>query len=242
MRILQIQHWAPRFDYDSAGYFARHGDTVEDFGFFPGPGGRSTIFDEPDPGRYDAVIVYGGYMSAYDDSSHPWLVDELRFIERCAKAGTPLLGICLGSQLFARMLGARVFRTPVPEFGFAPLRPTPEGAAHHAFGPLCAGRDCFTGLERHEDAWDLPAGAVRLAAGNHWDNQAFAYGERMLAIQFHLEFTQEHMRAAFSEERENLPRGPACADPDTVLADRAGFDETARNMELLLDGFLGRKE
>lgn len=261
MRILQIQHWEPRFAYDSAGYFQRHGDTVDEFGFFPGPGGRSAVSDEPDPGRYDAVIVYGGYMSAYDDAGHPWLADELRYIERCARAGTPLVGICLGSQLFARMLGARVFRTPVPEFGFARILPTPDGAAHPAFGrlfapapagaaahaaPEASGRAGviapapFIGLEWHEDAWDLPSGAKRLATGDHWENQAFAYGDRMLAIQFHLEFTQEHMRAAFAEERENLPRGPACADPDAVLADRAGFDATARSMELLLDGVLGR--
>lgn len=255
MRILQIQHWEPRFVYDSVGYFERHGDMVDDFGFFPGPGGRSTIFDEPDPEGYDAVIVYGGYMSAYDDAGHPWLADELRYIERCARAGTPLLGICLGSQLFARMLGARVFRTPVPEFGFARILPTPEGAAHPAFGrlfapaggPVAASADAeaaasspFTGLEWHEDAWDLPSGATRIATGDHWENQAFAYGDRMLAIQFHLEFTHEHMRAAFAEERENLPRGPACADPEAVLADRASFDATARSMELLLDGVLGR--
>jgi GMP synthase (glutamine-hydrolysing) len=249
MHILQIQHFPPRFPYNCEAYFSRRGDLVEDCGFSPGfrPGG------DPDPSRYDAVIVYGGYMSAYDDAGHPWLARELRFIERCATLEVPLLGICLGSQLFARMLGARVFLSEVPEFGFMKIRPTQEGAVHPVIGPLsraAAGSVAaplsasgsphdpgFLALQWHNDAWELPSGAVRLAESDFWPNQAFAYGDRMLATQFHLEFTHAHMTRAVEEERRSIPEGSGCETPEAFLGDARRFDEIARSMELLLDGF-----
>ncbi len=243
MRILQIQHFPPRFSYNCEGYFARRGDLVEDTGFFTGLPTDS----EPDPSHYDAVIVYGGYMSAYDDAGHPWLARELRFIERCATLEVPLLGICLGSQLFARMLGARVFRSAVPEFGFMKIRPTPEGAAHPVIGQLSGNspgsagvslRDPgFLALQWHNDAWDLPSGAVRLAESDFWPNQAFSYGDRMLATQFHLEFTHAHMAWAVEQEKSSISEGPGCEKPGAFLGDARRFDEIARSMELLLDGF-----
>jgi len=99
MKILQIEHWPVRFPYDNASYFARRGDSVEDLRIYAGQ-------PCPNPTEFGAVIVYGGYMSAYDDARHPWIADELRYIEKCVKAGVPVLGICLGSQLLARLLGA----------------------------------------------------------------------------------------------------------------------------------------
>ncbi|MCE1196670.1 type 1 glutamine amidotransferase [bacterium] len=235
MRILQIEHWPADFSYDNAGYFARRGDEVEDLRIFAGQ-------PCPDPSGYGAAIVYGGYMSAYDDANHPWIADELRFLESCLEAGVPVLGICLGSQLLARLLGARVYRSAAPEFGFQRLRPTPEGAAHPAMAAMLdtrrASRD-FLALEWHNDAWDLPAGAARLAESAVWPNEAFSYGDKVLAIQFHLEFTREHMTWAAEAHRGDIPSGPGCETPEAFLADPNRFDELADNMGRLLDGFLG---
>ena len=231
MRILQIEHWPAGFSYDNAGYFARRGDQTEDLRIYAGQ-------PCPEPAECGAVIVYGGYMSAYDDARHPWIADELRFLESCLKAGVPVLGICLGSQLLARLLGAKVYRSAVPEFGFQRLRPTAEGARHPAIAALAGD---FLALEWHNDAWDLPAGAARLAESAVWPNEAFAYGDKVLAIQFHLEFTLEHMAWAAEAHRADIPAGPGCETPAAFLSDPRRFDELALNMERLLDGFLGRR-
>ncbi len=84
---------------------------------------------------------------------------ELRFLEECLKAGTQVLGICLGSQLLARLLGARVFRSPAPEFGFKRLRLNHAGAADPVLGRIGDDSGGFLAIQWHDDAWELPAGA-----------------------------------------------------------------------------------
>lgn len=232
MRVLQLIHWEPKFEYNCSGYFARRGDRVDNAQLFKGG-------PAPEPEDYDALIVYGGYMSAFDDSGHPWIKDELRFLESCLKAGLPVLGICLGSQLLARLLGARIYKSDFPEFGFKRLELTEEGAADPALGRLAGpGGRGFLALEWHNDAWDLPAGAVRLARSEAWENQAFRYGPKVLATQFHLEFTQPHMAAGVAANSGELPADPAAEAPEAFVAPGPRWEEIRLNMERLLDGFL----
>ena len=234
MKILQVQHLSRGFDYNCQAVFQGRGDEVENIQFC-----RGEI--APDPEALDAVIVYGGSMSAYDDMAHSWIVDELHYLEACLNARVPVLGICLGSQLLARLLGARVYRSPSPEFGFYRIKPTALGLAHPVLSYLCNGPDRdFLALEWHNDAWDLPSGARLLAGSETWPNQAFSYGEGVLAMQFHLEFTRAHMAAAVAAEPEGIPRGPGCEDPAVFVADQGRFDEIRLNMALLLEGFLGQ--
>lgn len=234
MKILQLQHLPGGFPYNSAPWFAARGDEVRDVQLCLGE-------EAPEPQTQDAIIVYGGYMSAFDDAGHPWIPAELRYLEACLRAGVPVLGICLGSQLLARVLGARVYRSQSPEFGFHRIRPSEAGRAHPGLAPLCQGpTGDFLALEWHNDAWDLPAGARLLASSDTWPNQAFSYGDRILAIQFHLEFIRDHMARAVAKEPGAIPRGPGCEDPGAFVASQGRFDEIGRNMALLLEGFLGR--
>jgi GMP synthase (glutamine-hydrolysing) len=229
--ILSVQHWESRFEYNSAAYHARRGDAVAEYRPYVGQAA-------PDPRRFDLVVVNGGEMSAYDDAGNPWLADELAFIDRCLSGGISLLGICLGSQLIARALGARVHPCPAPEFGFKRISYTDAGAADPALGRLAsAGRD-FLAIEWHEDAWDLPAGAELLASTPSWPNQAFRLGPAVLAIQFHLEFTQRHMAWSVSRPGERLPADPEAEDKSSFTAPGPRYDELRLNMESLLDGLL----
>jgi GMP synthase (glutamine-hydrolysing) len=136
------------------------------------------------PDRGDLLVVLGGPISAYEEDRYPFLRDELRLIEQCLHCQVPVLGICLGAQVIARTLGARVYPGGAKEIGFAPIELTAEG-----------GRSCLRHLHHggnmvlhwHGDTFDLPSGATRLASTMITPNQAFSAGDRVLALQFHIE-------------------------------------------------------
>lgn len=227
-RILKVEHWQPEFGYNDEAFFAKRGDRTEKLLIF---GGEKA----PDPRLYDLVIVYGGYMSAYDDAANPWLIDELRFLERCLKAGTPVFGICLGSQLLARLLGARVYRSEAPEFGFKRLLLNEQGAADSVLGTIADDQGGFLAIQWHDDAWDLPSGARLLASSDAWPNQAFRYGPKVLAIQFHLEFTQPHMAWAVARPGESESEDPEREDRTAFATPSRRFDEIKISMERVLE-------
>jgi GMP synthase (glutamine-hydrolysing) len=132
----------------------------------------------------ELVVVLGGPIGVYQAEAYPFIRDELRLLERRLARGRATLGICLGSQLMARALGARVFAGPVKELGFAPIRLT---AAGRASALAALGRHPV--LHWHGDTFELPAGAERLASTRAYADQAFAFGRAALALQFHIEVT-----------------------------------------------------
>jgi GMP synthase (glutamine-hydrolysing) len=138
--------------------------------------------DALDPGRIDLLAVLGGPIGADEDERYPFLPREVRIIGERLKSGRPLLGICLGAQLMARALGARVRGMGVKEIGYGPLELTEEGLAtplrHVAGQPV---------LHWHGDQFALPAGIPTLAKTSVCPHQAFMVGAHALALQFHLE-------------------------------------------------------
>jgi GMP synthase-like glutamine amidotransferase len=142
----------------------------------------------PDWREFDAMLAMGGPMGAGDDADHAWLAPERELIRDAVDAGTPFLGVCLGVQLLAAALGARVYAAEQPEVGLLDVELTAEGRAD----PLFAGLgDRFVSLQWHGDTFDLPAGAVRLASSPPIANQAFRCREAAYGVQFHLEVTGE---------------------------------------------------
>ncbi len=140
---------------------------------------------------FDAVLAMGGPMGAGDDADHPWLTAEKRLVRDAVDAGRPFLGVCLGVQLLAAALDARVHPSEPPEVGLLPVELTKEGRDD----PLFAGLDeRLVSLQWHGDTFELPAGAVRLARSELVPNQAFRAGERAYGVQFHLEVTAEMAR------------------------------------------------
>ena len=138
----------------------------------------------PSIASYDGLISLGGPMSANDPL--PFLDLERQLISQAIAARQPLLGICLGSQLIARALGADVHRNPVKEIGWFDVRFTRAASTDPLFASLAAPESIF---HWHSDTWDLPPGATLLASSDACPHQAFRAGPRIYGFQFHLEVT-----------------------------------------------------
>lgn len=151
-----------------AGFAVRYAEAGERFG---------------DDRHEDLLIVLGGPIDAGDDAHYPFLAEEHALVERRLKRGQPTMGICLGAQIMARVLGARVFRGSAKEIGIAPLRLTAEGR-RSCLAPFAS--DPLT-LHWHGDTFDLPRGAELLASTDITENQAFSFGPNAIGFQFHPE-------------------------------------------------------
>jgi GMP synthase (glutamine-hydrolysing) len=141
----------------------------------------------PDWREFAAIIVMGGPMGAYEDGAYPWLEPEKRLLREAVEADVPVWGVCLGAQLLAAALGARVYKGDRPEVGLLPVELTADAAADPVFG---AAPPRFTTLQWHGDTFALPSGATLLAGSPAYPNQAFRTG-RSYGVQFHVEVSLE---------------------------------------------------
>ncbi|MEX1317187.1 MAG: gamma-glutamyl-gamma-aminobutyrate hydrolase family protein [Synechococcaceae cyanobacterium] len=178
----------------------------------PGPSGAAL----PDLDAVNLLIAMGGPMSVNDEAIHPWLAAEKRCIARAIERGIPVLGICLGAQLIASALGARVLPNPEPEIGWFPVQaiPTPGGGGNAVFS-LPASLPVF---HWHGETFELPSGAVPLARSAACANQAFRLGSSVVGLQFHLETTPETARALVEHCGEELVAAPFVQSAAEILA------------------------
>lgn len=140
----------------------------------------------PDVGTFDWLVIMGGPMGVRDEADYPWMADEKKLIRQAVGGGKTVIGVCLGAQLIADVLGARVYRNAHREIGWFPIEPTDQGRASGPFASLPSRLEVF---HWHGDTFDLPAGAIHLAASEGCAHQAFLYEGRVLGLQCHLEST-----------------------------------------------------
>ena len=171
----------------TSGLVLRH-EPFEHLGHFAQVLGRDFRYHDPgDPfegGPHEAIVILGGPRSANDAE----MADELALIERALRAGVPMLGVCLGSQLIARALGAPVYRNADLEIGWAPVYLTDAGRADPIFAELPSPSTFF---HWHGETFDLPRGAEWLAWSDKCRHQAYRYGPNVYGLQFHPEVTAE---------------------------------------------------
>jgi GMP synthase-like glutamine amidotransferase len=146
----------------------------------------------PDLGELDLLVILGGPMSVHDLRVCPWLAEEKLFIRRTIDAGKKVLGICLGGQLIADVLGGEVARNPYPEIGWHPIRLSPEASRLGLFEGFA---EELTVFHWHGETFSVPRGAVHLASSPACRNQAFLYGSHVLGLQFHLEYSRDSILA-----------------------------------------------
>lgn len=180
-------------------------------------GYRDAGIDDLDAGEFtdaDLLVVLGGPIGVYQTGAYPFLAAEQAAIAARLDAGGPTLGICLGAQLIAAVLGAPVTATGRTEIGYAPLTLTAAGRAS-ALGPL----DGVPVLHWHGDEFAIPAGAERLAETPGFPNQAFTLGDAVLGLQFHLEADHTRIERWLVGHAHEL--ATAGLDPARIRADAA---------------------
>jgi GMP synthase-like glutamine amidotransferase len=227
-------HWLQHAREDDLGciapWLAARGHTVTRSGFYEGD-------VAPALSEFDALLVMGGSMNIDEESQHAWLVDEKIFLRAVLNDSSKrVFGICLGAQLIAEQLGAKVGRNRVAEIGWFDVTLTNAG---RAFAPLSEWPARQPFFHWHGDVFELPAGAVRLAYSEACDQQAYAFDDgRVVCLQFHPEVTSASVRV-WLEHADTHPAPGAFVQAATAMRDDIGkFAAANRLLVDLLDRWL----
>jgi GMP synthase-like glutamine amidotransferase len=191
----------------------------------------------PSLDAFDTLVILGGPMSVHDAAHHSWLTSEKRLIEQAIRHRKRVLGICLGAQLIADVLGARVTRNAHKEIGWHPVEFID---ADSPLREVLAGR--HTVFHWHGETFAIPAGAVRIARSEACENQAFVYDAHVIAIQFHLEFTEDSIRRLAEHCADELVDGPFIQSEAEMLAQRDRVAPANTLLHRMLDRFHEMRE
>ncbi|GAB4352480.1 MAG: hypothetical protein Kow0073_08180 [Immundisolibacter sp.] len=165
-------------------------------------------------------------MGVYDTDRYPRLVDEIRLIEAAIGTGKQVLGICLGAQLIAAALGARVYPSGRHEIGWFPIAPAPQAGS-----PFVADLpNPVTVFHWHGDTFDLPNGARQLARNAHFEQQAFSYGQRVLALQCHPQMDPAGVSALTHAFGAHITPGPSVQPVDVMRRQTRHFEPARRRL------------
>ena len=224
-KVLLIDHPVGQRDDRASRMIAERGFAVE----WCNPGRGDALPAELGE-EVAAVVVYGGAENLSEIHERCYLHDEIDWIEHCLSAQVPFLGICLGSQLLARALGAEVRKHPegLHEIGYYRIEPTEEGrdflpAPMHVY-------------HWHQEGFEVPAGAVHLATGDAFVNQAFRYGERAYGLQFHPEVSPAVFQR-WIKEAGHMLESPNAHPAERQARDGERYDPPMRDW---FEGFLDR--
>ncbi|MFT8887974.1 MAG: type 1 glutamine amidotransferase [Ethanoligenens sp.] len=195
--------------------------------------------DLPSQQDFDWLIVMGGPMNIYEEQEHPWIALEKAFIRQAINTGKTVIGICLGSQLIADVIGGKVTRGALPEIGWTPVTWNETAKAN----PLFAGfPETSVVFEWHYDTFStLPEEAVVLASSPACAHQAFVYRERVFGFQFHLENTPDMLRGYIAASGDEMVPGPYTQTPEQVMAHPARIAENNAWMAAFLTALENRQ-
>jgi GMP synthase (glutamine-hydrolysing) len=197
-------------------------------------------YADPTPPAIDTVdglIVMGGPMGVHDVDTVPWLNREKDYLRAYVDSGRPVLGVCLGAQLLADVLGARVVPNAHREIGWFPITLTPGARRSRWFAGFPPSLEVF---HWHGDTFDVPAGAELLATSEACAHQAFVWRERVLGLQFHLEVTADSVEALVRHCPGDLRPGPHVQPVEALRGREAQQTEMHRLLDGLLDAWAGR--
>jgi GMP synthase-like glutamine amidotransferase len=189
----------------------------------------------PETDAYDWLVIMGGPMGVHDERIHPWIIDEKKCIERAIHGDKKVLGICLGAQLIAIVLGAKVYANPVKEIGWFPV--TLTGHARTA-GIVKGIPDRFTAFHWHGDTFDIPRGALHIAVSDACANQAFVYGDKVTGLQFHCESTVGSITGLIDNCGDEIREGPSMQTIGSIRSNMGRVMEINATMDAVLSNIM----
>ena len=193
-------------------------------------------YELPDISSFDWLIIMGGPMNIYEEAAYPWLKEEKEFIRRAIDSEKTVIGICLGSQLIADALGAKVFRNGEREIGWFDVELSVEAEKNRIFHGL--GRK-FETFHWHGDTFDIPANAIRIGSSEGCRNQGFIYFDKVFALQFHLETTRPLLQEMLDIGKADLAPGKYVQNADHILKNDERFISNRKILFEILDRISG---
>lgn len=186
------------------------------------------------------LVFLGGPMNVYEEERYPFLREEDLFIKEAIQRGKAILGICLGAQLIAKALGAKVFKAPVKEIGWYNVSLTKIGSRDPLVSDL---PKTFPVFQWHEDTFEIPNGAKLIATSSPISHQAFRYGERVYGLQFHLEVTEKMIQdwiETYEEEFKGSPPPPPLSKAEIMTETEMKIETSIRRGISFLTNFFAR--
>lgn len=191
----------------------------------------------PSVHEMDALIVMGGPMGVHDEDKYPWLTLEKGFIESVIQRDIPVLGVCLGAQLIADILGASVQKNTYEEIGWFPVKRT-KGLQDERVQDLPIS---FDALHWHGDTFEIPSGASNFMVSDGCANQGFVYGDKVLGLQFHLEMLPSNVHAIYHECGKPDKTGTYIQSLEEILAPTEKYQRAGEILEEFLHAFIFQK-
>ncbi|HSI10585.1 MAG TPA: type 1 glutamine amidotransferase [Chthoniobacter sp.] len=227
MRIHSLEHQPEEGPAKIADWAAARGHTLS----------RTALYAaEPPPAleTFDLLVIMGGGMNIYQHRDHPWLVEEKAFLRRAIDAGKPILGICLGAQLLADVLGGKVYQNPEKEIGWFPVTFTDRSGLFAGFP------ETMNVMHWHGDTFDLPPGACLIGSSEGCPRQAFVWGDRVVGLQFHLEMGAVNVADLATVAAEDLTPGRFVQSSAQLTETPADLPVAHSSLFTLLDALAGK--
>lgn len=198
----------------------------------------ASLHPVPNPATYDAVVVFGGPQNANEDEKYPYFLQEKAALRVAVEQQIPVLGICLGGQMLATVLGGVVKKHTITEIGFSEVHCTDEGTHDPLYEGLAGHQMVY---QWHEDTFDIPPGAVRLATSEKTENQAFRYGRSAYGLQYHVELTPAMLDMWLHEPslKEEIVNAVGMSEYERIMTERPQYYALYRaHTRVMFENFL----
>lgn len=193
-------------------------------------------YEIPSPDAFDLLVVMGGPMGVNDTVAYPWILEERAFIKQCIEINKPILGICLGSQFLAKACGSSVYRNTQPEIGWFPLTLSENNTIPSSLKAILPSKPEV--FHWHGDTFDIPTKAIHLYSSSATPNQAFLIEDKIIALQFHLEATNESLRNMTDTFADHLVESEFVQDAESIISQENLVRENNQIMANLLSYLL----